>query len=147
MIPILHFHASVGWDGGVNLPNKCQELNEICRSVQKNHVCQLPSLIGVGVNLQKHFSLKIKWNISSAQKIDLTPHHPLWLWRCQCISFSFTRNWVKYPDLDRKLYSPNPNPFWGGEGMGVNFQNHQFARNWMIYPDMHRKVMFANPYS
>ena len=47
------------------------------------------------------------------------------------------------PDLERRDMFTKP-PFWGRQGMGVNFQKYHFARNWMTYPDMHRKFIFAN---
>ena len=50
--PNPYLYVSVGLGGGVNL-QKYKEFNKMFRSAKKYHVCQLPYLMGAGVNLQK----------------------------------------------------------------------------------------------
>ena len=109
-------------------------MNEMFRSAQKNHVCQLCSLMGRGSIYKIIFPLKIKWNVQFyTENLFATPHHPQCRWRCQCINISFARNWMKYSDLDRKVMFTKPPPLLGEEGIGVNFQDYHFARiEWHI---------------
>ena len=112
------------------------------RSTQKNHVCQLPFLMGV--NLQKIVSLKVN-EISSCMLKNVfhptTPHG--WGDNGQICLLEIEWNIHMWTE---SYVHKNPIPI-GWRGMGINFQKHHSARNWMTYPDMHRNVSLAIPTS
>ena len=82
-LPTLH---SMGW---VNSKIKISllGLNEMSRSAQKRHVCQLPSLMGMGSDYKKISSLKLNEIPVLCRKMFSTPPPLIW-WRWQGIFFS-----------------------------------------------------------
>ena len=126
------------------------KVHEMSRCTHKTSILATPtphwSSCGVGSNTPSVFFFRIaqKIKIGTENSCSTPTHHGSWVefnWQ----RYFFTKNCIKYPDLQTKVMFINPHPKRDGKMWASIFVEFLFfPRNQVKCPDLHRKHIFGN---